>query len=368
MVMAVSFERYGRLYYLDPGPHRPRVGQKVLVPTDDGPEVAECVWAPQYVTEDIGGLPLCEGVATDADLQRDEQNRDRRADARLTAKRLIREHGLPMKVVGIDFVDRRADVDQLVIVYFSAPHRVDFRELVRDLARGLRARIELRQVGARDEARLQGGIGPCGRDLCCATFLKDFEPVSVRMAKDQDLPLNPLKISGACGRLMCCLKYEHPLYQEFNAKAPSVGTPVETPAGDGVVVGHNVPSDTVVVRLAASGRRCACSRADVCSPRQQYEASSTTTPDAPADLPTPVARQATPPEPTTAVQSPAVETPAVESTGTGTPGTGSTVAGSTDGEPTPRKRKPRRRRRLSDPSTDTGSTSAGPDDNTGDGS
>jgi hypothetical protein len=116
--------------------------------------------------------------------------------------------------------------------------------------------------------------------LCCATFLKDFEPVSVRMAKDQDLPLNPLKISGACGRLMCCLKYEHPLYQEFNAKAPSLGTAVETPAGDGVVVGHNVPSDTVVVRLAASGRRCACSRADVCSPRQQYEASSTTTPDA----------------------------------------------------------------------------------------
>src|SRR5947208_13032225 len=101
------------------------------------------------------------------------------------------------------------------------------------------------------------------------------------MAKDQDLPLNPLKISGACGRLMCWLKYEHPLYQEFNAKAPATGTQVETPAGDGVVVGHNVPSDTVVVRLSASGRRCACSRADVCSPRQQYEASSTTTPDAP---------------------------------------------------------------------------------------
>src|SRR6266540_3575482 len=228
MVMAVSFERYGRLYYLDPGPHTPRVGDKVLVPTDDGPEVAECVWAPQLVPEDIGGLPLCEGIATDADLERDEKNRVRRADARVTAKRLIRQHDLPMKVVGIDFVDRRADVDQLVIVYFSAPHRVDFRELVRDLARALRARIELRQVGARDEARLQGGIGPCGRDLCCATFLKDFEPVSVRMAKDQDLPLNPLKISGACGRLMCCLKYEHPLYQEFNAKAR---TTVPSPRG-----------------------------------------------------------------------------------------------------------------------------------------
>jgi cell fate regulator YaaT (PSP1 superfamily) len=224
-----------------------------------------------------------------------------------------------MKVVGIDFVDRRPDVDQLVIVYFSAPHRVDFRELVRDLARGLRARIELRQVGARDEARLQGGIGPCGRDLCCATFLKDFEPVSVRMAKDQDLPLNPLKISGACGRLMCCLKYEHPLYQEYNAKAPAVGTSVETPAGDGVVVGHNVPSDTVVVRLAASGRRCACSRADVCSPRQQYEASSTTTPDAvPVELPTPAVR-----EPEVVEAEAVAETPEER-----------------------RARKPRRRRRL----------------------
>jgi cell fate regulator YaaT (PSP1 superfamily) len=338
MVMAVSFERYGRLYYLDPGSHRPRVGDKVLVPTDDGPEVAECVWAPQYVTEEIGGLPLCEGIATAADLDRDEQNRQRRADARLTAKRLIREHGLPMKVVGIDFVDRRADVDQLVIIYFSAPHRVDFRELVRDLARGLRARIELRQVGARDEARLQGGIGPCGRDLCCATFLKDFEPVSVRMAKDQDLPLNPLKISGACGRLMCCLKYEHPLYQEFNAKAPATGTAVETPAGDGVVVGHNVPSDTVVVRLAASGRRCACSRADVCSPRQQYEASPTTTPDAPPVEPLPVEPQ--PVEPQLVMSGePAVEQTPPESSGT--------------------RRKPRRRRRLSQ---------AGEDQDTGDSS
>ncbi|WP_329484833.1 regulatory iron-sulfur-containing complex subunit RicT [Kribbella sp. NBC_01484] len=337
MVMAVSFERYGRLYYLDPGPHRPRVGDKVLVPTDDGPEVAECVWAPQYVTEEIGGLPLCEGVATSADLDRDEQNRQRRADARVIAKRTIRQHGLPMKVVGIDFVDRRADVDQLVIVYFSAPHRVDFRELVRDLARALRARIELRQVGARDEARLQGGIGPCGRDLCCATFLKDFEPVSVRMAKDQDLPLNPLKISGACGRLMCCLKYEHPLYQEFNAKAPAAGTQVETPAGDGVVVGHNVPSDTVVVRLAASGRRCACSRADVCSPRQQYEASSTTTSDAPL-----------PEEPADVVpDEPGVTDAPAAQAAAETPPAGTAAETTAAEAPEERRpRKPRRRRRL----------------------
>jgi cell fate regulator YaaT (PSP1 superfamily) len=273
MVMAVSFTRYGRLYYLDPGPHSPTVGDKVLVATDDGTEVAECVWAPSYVSEEIGGLPLCAGPASDADLERDDTNRRRRAEAKVVAKRLIRRHDLPMKVVGIDFVDRRPGIDQLIIIYFSAPHRVDFRQLVRALARSLHARIELRQLGARDEARVQGGIGPCGRDLCCATFLRDFEPVSVRMAKEQDLPVNPLKISGACGRLMCCLKYEHPLYQEFKATAPGMGAKVETPEGDGRVVGHNVPSDSVVVRLSASGRRCACSVASVCSPRQAYEES-----------------------------------------------------------------------------------------------
>jgi cell fate regulator YaaT (PSP1 superfamily) len=157
------------------------------------------------------------------------------------------------------------------VVYFSAPHRVDFRALVRDLGGRLKARVELRQIGPRDEARLQGGIGPCGRDLCCATFLKDFEPVSVRMAKDQELPVNPLRIAGACGRLMCCLKYEHPLYQEFRKDAPPVGAAVTTPVGDGTVIGHNVPSDTVVVKLAADGRACACPKASVCGSRQAYE-------------------------------------------------------------------------------------------------
>jgi hypothetical protein len=168
------------------------------------------------------------------------------------------------------------------------------------------------------------------------------------MAKDQDLPLNPLKISGACGRLMCCLKYEHPLYQEFNAKAPATGTAVETPAGDGVVVGHNVPSDTIVVRLAASGRRCACSRADVCSPRQQYEASPTTTPDARPVEPQPVeitAARPVEPQSVEITAAPPVDEkpgePAVEETPGGT------------------RRKPRRRRRLSQ---------AGDDQDTGDSS
>jgi cell fate regulator YaaT (PSP1 superfamily) len=195
MVMAVSFTRYGRLYYLDPGGHDVRVGDTVLVPTDSEPEVAECVWAPQWVSEDIGGLPVCAGPATAEHLARAERNRSRRTAARSVAKRLIRVHDLPMKVVGVDYLDG----DEKIVIYFSAPHRIDFRDLVRALAGELRARIDLRQLGPRDEARVQGGIGPCGRDLCCASFLKDFEPVSMRMVKDQDLPLNPLKISGACG-------------------------------------------------------------------------------------------------------------------------------------------------------------------------
>ena len=266
MVAAVSFERYGRLYYLDAGDFTPKVGDKVLIPTDGGTEVAECVWAPQWVDEEIGGLPSLAGLATDDDLRRDETNRRRRAEAKVAAKKLIRSHELPMKVVGVDYLDRGEP--RKFVVYFSAPHRVDFRELVRDMSRTLDTKVELRQLGARDEARVQGGIGPCGRDLCCATFLKDFEPVSVRMAKDQDLPVNPLKISGACGRLLCCLKYEHPLYQEFKASAPRVGETIGTPDGDGRVIGHDVPGESVVVRLAASGQTCRCSRADVCAPRR----------------------------------------------------------------------------------------------------
>jgi len=268
MMMAVSFERSGRLYYLDPGPHSPAVGDKVLVPTDAGPEVAEVIWAPQYVDDEITGLPVCAGLATDEHLSRDEANRTRRAEGRVVARRLVREHDLPMKVVAVDYVDS----PDVFTIYFSAPRRVDFRALVRDLAGRLHARVELRQIGPRDEARLQGGIGPCGRDLCCATFLKDFEPVSVRMAKDQDLPVNPLRIAGACGRLMCCLKYEHPLYQKFRQEAPRIGSTVESPEGPGTVVGHNVPGDKVVVKLAEDGRRCACPKASVCGSRQAYEA------------------------------------------------------------------------------------------------
>ncbi|MGK5441770.1 PSP1 domain-containing protein [Micromonospora sp. URMC 105] len=272
MLCAVSFNRYGRLYYLDPGELRPQVGDRVLVPTDDGPEVAECVWAAQWVAEETDGFPKLAGLAQDEDLRRDELLRRRKAEAKVAAKRLIREHGLPMKVVAVDHVLGEGDAGgDRSTVYFTAPHRVDFRSLVRDLGATLRCRVELRQLSARDSARVQGGIGSCGRDLCCATFLNDFEPVTIRMAKDQDLPLNPLRISGACGRLMCCLKYEHPLYAKFAESAPAVGARVTTPEGEGRVVGHSVPRDAVTVRLDADGSRSMCSRADVCGSRQAYE-------------------------------------------------------------------------------------------------
>ena len=225
MLCAVSFNRYGRLFYLDPGDLRPAVGDRVLVPTDDGPEVAECVWAAAVGRRATPtAFPGSSGSPPTSDLRRDECNAGARPRRRSPRKRLIREHDLPMKVVAVDHVlDRERIGGARTTIYFTAPHRVDFRSLVRDLGATLRCRVELRQLSARDSARVQGGIGSCGRDLCCATFLTDFEPVTIRMAKDQDLPLNPLRISGACGRLMCCLKYEHPLYQEFQVDAPAVG-------------------------------------------------------------------------------------------------------------------------------------------------
>jgi cell fate regulator YaaT (PSP1 superfamily) len=271
--MAVSFQRYGRLYYLDPGGASYRVGDRVLVPTESGPEVAECVWAPEWVDDDgLVDLPVCAGLATEDHLERDAANRRRRAEAKLAAKKLIKKHDLPMKVVGVDFLDAGDGFDHMVVVYFTAPQRVDFRVLVGELARSLRSRIDLRQIGSRDAARLIGGLGNCGRDLCCATFLKDFEPVSLRMAKVQDLPPNPLKISGACGRLMCCLKYEHPLYAEFAREAPAVGEKVALPEGDAVVIAHQVPADSVVVRMSAGGAVSSCSKAAACGARQAYQA------------------------------------------------------------------------------------------------
>jgi cell fate regulator YaaT (PSP1 superfamily) len=275
MICAVVFQPQGRLYYADPGGLRPEVGDHVRYPTDAGPEIAQVVWAPQWVSEEVGGLPVLEGMATDADLSAAETGRKKRAAARVAARKLIREHDLPMKLAGVDHVA----ATNHTTLYFTAPHRVDFRALVRDLAATLKGRVELRQLSARDEARLTGGIGSCGRELCCATFLVDFEPVSVRMAKDQELPLNPLRISGACGRLMCCLKYEHPLYQSASNDWPKDGESVETPDGDGTVIGRNVPGEQVVVRMAANGKVSRCALASVCGSRKAYESRDETVTD-----------------------------------------------------------------------------------------
>jgi cell fate regulator YaaT (PSP1 superfamily) len=267
MVCAVVFQRQGRLYYADPGELTPSVGDHVLYPTEQGPEVAEVMWAPQWVSEEMGRLPVLAGLAGPQDLDLAAVSRKKRAAARVAAKRLIREHELPMKLSGVDY----DMATKQTTIYFTAPHRVDFRALVRDLAATMNGKVELRQLSARDEAKLTGGIGSCGRELCCSTFLVDFEPISVRMAKDQDLPPNPLRISGACGKLMCCLKYEHPLYQDFADEAPALGEQVDTPDGKGTVVGHNVPGEKVVVRMAADGRRSACALASVCSSRKAYD-------------------------------------------------------------------------------------------------
>ena len=251
MMMAVSFQRHGRLYYLDPGQYTPSVGTKVLVPTDAGPEVAECIWAPQWVDDEIGGLPLCAGLAADEHLARDEANRTKRAEGRVAARRLVREHGLPMKIIAVDYVD----AGNVLTIYFSAPHRVDFRALVRDLASRLHVRVELRQIGPRDEARLQGGIGPCGRDLCCSTFLTEFAPISVRMAKEQGMALNPSRISGVCGRLKCCLAYEMAVYKAIKDELPRIGDLYVTEEGPGRVVDITVVGEAFAVELEESGER-----------------------------------------------------------------------------------------------------------------
>ncbi|MCL2781827.1 MAG: hypothetical protein FWD74_10160 [Actinomycetia bacterium] len=267
MLCAVSFQRHGRLYYADPGALTLAVGDRVLYPTQDAPEVAEVVWPPSWTDEDIPALPLLAGIAGPQELARAAGSRRKRAQAQVAAHRLVREHGLPMKISGVDHLPELNHS----IIYFTAPHRVDFRALVRDLSATLHGRVELRQLSPRDEARLIGGIGSCGRALCCASFLVDFEPVSVRMAKEQDLPLNPLRISGACGRLMCCLKFEHPLYQDFAARAPAEGAEVGTPDGPGAVIGRNVPTDTVLVRLAAEGRQVPCPLTALCASRAERD-------------------------------------------------------------------------------------------------
>lgn len=250
-VMAVTFEEHGQLHYLDPADGDYAVGDWVLYPTEDGPEVARVVWAPEEGEVDAP-LPVCPGRAGPADLRRDEERRERRRRIHEIAVERIAAHDLPMKVVATDVVDATRDSDEVAVVYFTAPGRVDFRALVGDLARALSSRIDLRQVASRDAARLAGGVGMCGRELCCTLFLDEIEPVSMRLARSQNLASNPLRIQGACGKLLCCLAYEHPLYVDFLRRAPAIGEKID----GGTVVAHHVPTDELSIRGTEGIRRC----------------------------------------------------------------------------------------------------------------
>jgi cell fate regulator YaaT (PSP1 superfamily) len=187
--------------------------------------------------------------ADDRDLVRDEQNQVREREAHRLCLTRIRERRMSMKLVKVDYL---FDASKAVF-YFCAEGRVDFRELVRDLAQGLHTRIEMKQIGARDETKLLGGVGPCGRELCCSTWLREFQAVSVRMAKEQGLSLNPSKLSGMCGRLKCCLRYEYDTYLELRRGLPKVGAGITSLKGDGVVLRHNVLRQTAIVRRADDG-------------------------------------------------------------------------------------------------------------------
>ncbi len=209
-VFGVRFRKAGKVYYFKPGEEDLQPGDRVIVETVRGIEAGTVVIGPQELPLEEAVVPLREVIrkATPGDLAVVAENERRAREAFAICEQKIAEHGLPMKLIDVEFT---FDVGK-ILFYFTAEGRVDFRELVKDLAAIFRTRIELRQIGVRDEAKLLGGIGPCGRELCCSTWLGDFEPVSIRMAKGQNLSLNPTKISGICGRLMCCLKFENECY------------------------------------------------------------------------------------------------------------------------------------------------------------
>jgi cell fate regulator YaaT (PSP1 superfamily) len=267
MLCAVAFSPKGQLHYADPGELRPEVGEHVLLPTEQGPVSAQVMWAAEYAGEDTDGFPRVIGMATDDDLVETAKVRKVKARTMVATRKLVRIHQLDMKVLAVD----PQPAEGKIVIYYTSPETVDFRSLLRDLAATLDSRVELKQLPARDAVRVTGAIGSCGRDTCCSTFLKDYEPVTLAMARDQDLPANPMRISGACGRLMCCLKYEHPLYQEFKQTAPAIGEQVDSPEGPGVVVGHSVPRDALVIKLAADGSSHVCPKASVCSARKAYD-------------------------------------------------------------------------------------------------
>jgi len=211
-------------------------GDTVVVEVDRGIDYGQVVADPALVEQADASAKKIVRPANDKDLRQIDENRKKAKEASVTCDRKIEEHKLEMKLVGAEYAFDRSKM----LFYFTAEGRVDFRELVKDLAKVFKARIELRQIGVRDEAKMLGGFGPCGRELCCCRFLRDFEPVTIKMAKDQNLSLNPPKISGLCGRLMCCLSYEHKFYKEVSRGLPREGERIETPEGRGKVTSVNI--------------------------------------------------------------------------------------------------------------------------------
>jgi len=260
-VVAVTFRSAGQVHHFDPGDLELHEGDPVIAPTQRGLELGEVVTEAREVAEPSPGAGLrpINRKATEDDLARDQENRERERHAFAICAEKIQKHGLPMKLIEARYTFDRARV----VFCFAAEGRVDFRRLVRDLAGELRARVELHQVGVRDEAKLFGGFGPCGRPLCCATFLANLQPVAIKMAKEQNLALNPLKISGVCGRLMCCLSFEYECYKRAKAEMPRVGSEVTIPQGRGRVADINVIKRTMTVVMEDDTRieveaQCAC--------------------------------------------------------------------------------------------------------------
>ena len=248
-VISVRFKASGKAYYFDPTGFDVKEGDYVVVETARGVECGEVVDGPRDVPDSQVSHELkpIQRMADSVDVRRMEKNRaDEKAAFDLCNER-IAAHKLEMKLVEAEYnLDRSK-----ILFYFTADGRVDFRELVKDLASALHTRIELRQIGVRDESKMKGGLGICGQPFCCSRFLKDFQPVSIKMAKEQGLSLNPAKISGACGRLMCCLAYEHKAYEYLNSITPMNGSVVRTPDGEGVVIEANPVSGMLKVRFAS---------------------------------------------------------------------------------------------------------------------
>lgn len=252
-VVGVRFKKAGKVYYFDPGDLSVEKNESVIVETARGIEYGTVVIGQKMVEEHDVVLPLKKVIrlADQKDHLIVDENKDAAKNAYEVCSEKIIEHQLDMKLVDVEYTFDR----NKVIFYFTADGRVDFRELVKDLASIFRTRIELRQIGVRDEAKMLGGIGPCGRMLCCSTFLGDFEPVSIKMAKDQNLSLNPTKISGLCGRLMCCLKYENDEYESAKEILPDVGETVKTPLGAGKVIGLNILERVLQVEMTEQEQR-----------------------------------------------------------------------------------------------------------------